>query len=94
MQEDELQFYQHESYSIERLGTMSPRGLNRRKEVPPPIPFTLTYCNQTLKIKKIIKILLLKYYRKNLSKKSGTISISNQKEQSLKDLLVHTDLHQ
>ena len=73
---------------------MNPRGITRRKKVPPPIPFILTYCNQTLKINKIIKLLLLKYYRKNPSKKSGTISINNQKEQKFKWLIVHTDLHQ
>ena len=72
---------------------MNPRGLNRRKKVPPPIPFIVTYCKQTLKISKIIKLLLLKYYRKNLRNQAQLVS-AIKKNKSLNDLLVHTDLHQ
>ena len=73
---------------------MNPRGLNRRKKVPPPIPFILTYCNQTLKINKILKLLLLKYYRRTLLWNQAQLVSAIKKNKGLNDLLVHTDLHQ
>ena len=34
---------------------MIPGGFNRRKDVLPPIPFILTYCDQTSEINNIVK---------------------------------------
>ena len=92
-QEDELQFFQRENYWIERLGTMNPRGLNKRKEIPPPIPFILIYCDQSSEINNIIKFhyssIVERTYPRNKAQ-----SVCATKKKSLKDLLVHTALDQ
>ena len=83
-QEDELQFYQRENYWCERLGTMDPRGINRRKEVPPTIPFILTYCDQTSKINNIVKFYYCNIVERTFSRNKAQLVSAIRKNKSLK----------
>ena len=93
-QEDELQFFQRENYWIERLGTMNPRGLNKRKEIPPPIPFILTYCDQSSEINNIIKFHYSNIVERTYPRNKAQLVCATKKNKSLKDLLVPTALDQ
>ena len=52
---DMLPLLRREQYWINKLKTQTPSGLNKRNELPPPIPFILKYNDQAGKITQIIK---------------------------------------
>ena len=64
-----------------------------RKEIPPPIPFILIYCDQSS------QIYIIKFYYSNIVERTyprnkGQLVCATKKNKSLKDLLVHTALDQ
>ena len=52
---DLLPLLRREQYWINKLGTQAPSGLNKREELPPPIPFIQQFNDQAGKISQIIK---------------------------------------
>ena len=76
------------------MGTMNPRGLNKRKEIPPPIPFILTYCNQTSEINNIVKFYYSNIVERTYPRNKAQLVCATKKNKNLKDLLVHTALDQ
>ena len=43
---DILALLQREQYWIKKIKTIAPFGLNKRREIPPPIPFALQFSDQ------------------------------------------------
>ena len=52
---DLLTLLRREQFWINKLGTRVPSGLNKREELPPPIPFILQFNDQAGKISNVIK---------------------------------------
>ena len=52
---DQVKFFQREQSWIKRLKTLTPHGLNKRQELPPPIPFTIKFSDQACDIAKLVK---------------------------------------
>ena len=52
---DQIKFFQRELFWIKRLRTLTPHGLNKRQELPPPIPFTIKFSDQACDIAKLVK---------------------------------------
>ena len=51
----EKDFFQREQFWIKRLKTLAPHGLNKRQELPPPIPFTIKFNDQACDIARLVK---------------------------------------
>ena len=62
---DELQLLQREQFWIKKLKTLAPKGLNLRQELPPPIPLSLLFTDQSHEIVKIAKALYKKIQERN-----------------------------
>lgn len=52
---DEVRLYRREQFWMKRLKTLTPHGLNKRQELPPPIPFCMKYSDQAYTIAKLVK---------------------------------------
>ena len=52
---DQVKFFQREQFWIKRLNTLAPHGLNKRKELPPPIPFSIKFSDQAYDIANLVK---------------------------------------
>ena len=52
---DQVKFLQREQFWIKRLKTLAPHGLNKRQELPPPIPFTIKFNDQACDIARLVK---------------------------------------
>ena len=52
---DQVRLFQREQFWMKRLKTITPHGLNKRKELPPPIPFCLKFSDQAYDIAKLVK---------------------------------------
>ena len=69
--------------------TIAPFGLNKRREIPPPIPFVLQFSDQAADIKKLVKT----FYEKFRLQRFGTFLryqfVSPYKtNKNLKDMLI------
>lgn len=53
--EDLTNLLRREQIWIQKLNTLFPNGLNKRTDIPPPIPFILKYNDQSGKINKLVK---------------------------------------
>jgi hypothetical protein len=67
MMENTIRLYQREKAWMRRLKTLNPQGLNRR-ELPPPIPFCMTFNDQAYEIAKLVKTTYLRIQEQLLSK--------------------------
>ena len=53
--EDLARLLRKEQNWMQKLNTLIPNGLNKRTDIPPPIPFIMKYNDQSGKINKLIK---------------------------------------
>ena len=91
--EDMLQFFQREKFWIDKLNTWAPYGLNIRKELPPPIPFILTFCDQTPDISRIVKSYYQKIQERTYPTHKAQLVSAYKRGKKLKDLLVTATLN-
>ena len=87
--ENILILLQNEQYWINKLNTLTPNGLNKRKELPPQITFSLLYCVQAGIINKLVKQFYDKLQLEQFGKcfKSKFVSAC-KRNKTLKDVLV------
>ena len=52
---DQVRLYQREQFWMKRLRTLAPHGLNKRNELPPPIPFCMKFNDQAYIMAKLVK---------------------------------------
>ena len=88
---DLLTLLQREQFWISKLGTMAPAGLNKRSELPPPIPLIVRFNDQTGKINKVVREAynglqntLFDTYRKY------RLVLACRRNKNLRDILVHS----
>jgi len=81
--------WRREQFWINKLKTLEPFGLNKRREVRPPVIFSLKFCDQTGQIQNIVK----KQWAgiKTEFRKTECI-IAHKKNKNLKDLLVSSNV--
>ena len=91
---DEVQLIQKEQYWIKKLNTLTPNGLNIRKELPPPIPFSITFSDQSYDIARFVKTTYHKIQdRKHQLLRRLQMITSHKRNPNLKDLLVTAKLN-
>ena len=92
-----LKYYAHllqrEQYWIKKLDARVPRGLNKRTDIPPPIPFIIKYSDQAGKIGKTAK----QFYQAfqdlyNGVYKAYQIVTAYKRNKNLKDYLVSSTI--
>ena len=88
---DTIRLYQREQAWMRRLKTLNPQGLNRREELPPPIPFCMTFNDQAYEIAKLVKTTYLRIQEQFRSK--SQIVSAYKRNRNLKDLLVKSKLN-
>ena len=86
---DLLSLLRREQFWINKLGTRVPSGLNKREELPPPIPFILQFNDQAGKISQVIR----ESYDKLQNTQFGIyhkypLVLGYRRNQNLKDLLI------
>lgn len=86
---DILALLQREQYWIKKLKTIAPFGLNKRREIPPPIPFALQFSDQAADINKLVKT----FYEKFRLQRFGTFLryqfvSAYKRNKNLKDMLI------
>ena len=90
---DEVRFLQREQVWIKKLNTLSPFGLNKRIELPPPIPFTIRYNDGAANIIKLLKPIYEKIQsRGGYRFHRRQLVIAFKKNQSLQNILVRAKL--
>ena len=90
---DEIHLLQREQFWIKKLNTLSPFGLNKRTEIPPPIPFTIRFNDGAANITKILKTAYEKIQSRGGHKfRRRQLVIAFKKNQNLKNLLVRAQL--
>lgn len=90
---DILQHLRREDVWIKKLGTIAPHGLNLRQEMPPPIPFVITYSDVTSKISRLAKKTYAKIQERLFSKFLKTeLVVAYKRNRNLRDLLVKAPL--
>ena len=78
---------------MRRLKTLHPRGLNKREELSPPIPFSIMFNDQAYEIANLVKTTYLR-----IQERTGRIYHNHQivsaykRNRNLKDLLVKSKL--
>ena len=91
---DILQLYIREQHWMAKLKTLMPQGLNKRRDLPPPIPFVIQYNDQSGKISKLVKNfyedIRSKYFCGYFTKYNLVTAFKRNK--NLKDYLVHAKL--
>jgi hypothetical protein len=89
---NEVSLHAREQHWIHRLKTIMPFGLNKKNDLPPPIPFIFKYND---KAGKIVKIVDKKYMQLKqtcgLFRKTPLVK-AYKRNKNLKDHLVHTKL--
>jgi hypothetical protein len=88
---DTIRLYQREQAWMRRLKTLNPQGLNRREELPPPIPFCMTFNDQAYEIAKLVKTTYLRIQEQSCFK--SQIVSAYKRNRNLKDLLVKSKLN-
>ena len=86
---DLLSLLRREQFWINKLGTRIPSGLNKREELPPPIPFIQQFHDQAGKISQIIR----QAYNKLQNTQFGTyckfrLVLGYRRNTNLKDMLI------
>ncbi len=91
---DEIQLIQKEQYWIKKLNSLTPNGLNIRQELPPPIPFSITFSDQSYDIARFVKTIYDKIQDRThqLFRRLQMIT-SHKRNPNLKDLLVTAKLN-
>ena len=91
---DEIQLIQKEQYWIKKLNSLTPNGLNTRQELPPPIPFSITFSDQSYDIARFVKTIYDKIQDRThqLFRRLQMIT-SHKRNPNLKDLLVTAKLN-
>ena len=90
---DEIYLYQREQFWMKKLNSLHPFGLNKRQEISPPIPFTITFTDQSPLITKLAK----DSYEK-IQERSGYTFLRQQmvtafkRNRNLKELLIKAKL--
>jgi hypothetical protein len=87
---DTVHLYQREQTWMRRLKTLNPQGLNRREELPPPIPFCMIFNDQAYEIAKLVKTTYLRIQEHFLFK--SQIVSAYKRNRNLKDLRVKSKL--
>jgi hypothetical protein len=91
---DEVHFLRREQFWIKKLNSLSPHGLNKRREMPPPIPFTIKFNDQAPSIVKILKETYEKIQaRCKIIFRRKQMVIAFRKNSNLKNLLVRSTLN-
>lgn len=90
---DLLTLLQREQFWIRKLNTMTPYGLNKRNELPPPIPFSTKFSDQAGEINTLVKT----FYDKIQLNKFGTFRkyhfvSAYKRNKNIKDHLVSASL--
>ena len=86
---DILALLQREQYWIKKLKTIAPFRLNKRREIPPPVPFALQFSDQATDINKLVKT----FYEKFRLQRFGTFLryqfvSAYKRNKNLKDMLI------
>ena len=90
---DEVQLIQKEQYWIKKLNTLTPNGLNIRKELPPHIPFSITFSDQSYDIARFVKATYKIQDRTHQLFRRLQMITSHKRNPNLKDLLVTAKLN-
>ena len=90
---DEIHLFQREQYWMKKLNSLYPFGLNKRQEIPPPIPFIITFNDQTPDITRLVKFIYEKIQERNghIFWKQQIVT-SFKRNKNLKELLVKAKL--
>ena len=91
--EDIYKLSKREQFWIKKLNTMIPFGLNKRQDVPPPIPFIHMFNDHSGKINQIVK----KFFNEFAVKYMGCyhsyqVVTANKRNKNLKDSLVSSTI--
>jgi hypothetical protein len=84
---------EREQHWISKLNTIAPSGINKKNELPPPIPFITKFSDQTGKLTQLAKTSFSKireafpgpFFR-------AKFLPATSRNKNLKDILVHTSL--
>ncbi len=90
---DEIKLLQKEQLWIHRFNTLIPNGLNKRQEIPPPIPFVFMYNDKASDIANLVK----EIYEKIQERGGNTfpriqLVTAYKKNANLRDLIVRSKL--
>ena len=86
---DEVLLIQKEQTWIKKLHTLTPYGLNIRQELPPPIPFSITFSDQSYDISRFVRGIYEKIQdRCNHVFRRLQMITAHKRNLNLKDLLV------
>ena len=91
---DQVRLYQREQFWMKRLRTLAPHGLNKRNELPPPIPFCMKFNDQAYIMAKLVKTTF-----DRIQERSGHIYQRSQivtaykRNRNLRDFLVKAKLN-
>ena len=75
---------------IKKLNSRTPHGMNKRQDLPPPIPFCLKYMDQTPQINNIVKSCYKELQTSNATGVSAKDQLvcASKRNRNLKDMLV------
>ena len=84
---------EREQHWIAKLNTLAPHGLNKKKELPPPLPFIPQYSDQAGKLTEMAKTSFSKIKQMLPGPFFRTRFLgTNSRNKNLKDILVQTNL--
>ena len=90
---DRIQFHQREQFWIKHLKTLKPHGLNKREELPPPIPFCIRYNDQAYIIAKLVKTTFDRIQeRTGYEFRRSQIVTTYKRNQNLSDILMRSKI--
>ena len=89
---DQYLLLKREQFWIKKLKTLEPFGLNKREEMPPPIPFCVKFNDKTHAFSKFVTTTYNKIRERGGFRKEQLV-IAYKKNPSLKQLLVRSKLN-
>jgi len=90
---DRIQFHKREQHWMKCLKTLTPHGLNKREEVPPPVPFCIKYNDQAYIIAKLVKTTFDRIQeRTGYELRRSQIVTAYKRNQNLSDILIKSKL--
>ncbi len=87
---DHILFLKSEQKWIKMLGSRQPYGMNKRRDLPPPIPFCLKFMDQSPRINNIVRNFYQNYQENNRSSGLHQLVCASKRNPNLKDILVQS----